>query len=168
TVGRLDFQKSPVDFVRMAALVAQERPDARFVMVGDGTLEHEAREEAAKIGAPVLFTGFRPDAARIASAFDVFVVSSLYEGLGRSLTEALASGRPVVATAVNGVPDLVEPGVTGLLATPGEPASLASAVEWLLDHPEEAGRMGAQARDRVRSLFPPQRMCAIVQSRYDE
>src|SRR5207302_1604039 len=62
TVGRLDFQKSPVDFVRMAALVAQERPDARFVMVGDGTLEHEAREEAAKLGAPVLFTGFRPDA----------------------------------------------------------------------------------------------------------
>ena len=166
TVGRLDFQKSPVDFVRMAALVAHERPDARFVMVGDGMLEQEAREEAAKLGAPVLFTGFRPDAARIASAFDVFVVSSLYEGLGRSLTEALASGRPAVATAVNGVPDLVEPGATGLLVNPRDPKALAASVLWMIEHPEEARRMGELGRARVRSIFVPAQMCALLDGAY--
>jgi hypothetical protein len=168
TVGRLDYQKAPLDFVRMAALIAGHRADVRFVMVGDGSLRTDAEREAARLGVEIVLTGERNDAPAIAASFDVFVISSLYEGLGRALTEALASGRPVVATAVNGVPDLVEPGVTGLLAAPGEPASLASAVEWLLEHPDEARRMGAQARDRVRSLFPPQRMCAIVQSRYDE
>lgn len=168
TVGRLDYQKAPLDFVRMAALIAGHRADVRFVMVGDGSLRTDAEREAARLGVEIILTGERNDAPAIAASFDVFVISSLYEGLGRALTEALASGRPVVATAVNGVPDLVEPGVTGLLAVPGEPASLASGVEWFLDHPDEARRMGAQARDRVRSLFPPQRMCAIVQSRYDE
>ncbi|HLW18240.1 MAG TPA: glycosyltransferase family 4 protein [Actinomycetota bacterium] len=166
TVGRLDFQKSPLDFVRMAAIVSRARADVRFVMVGDGTLEQKARDEAARLGAPVLFTGFRPDAARIASAFDVFVVSSLYEGLGRSLTEALASGRPVVATAVNGVPDLVEPGATGLLVKPRDPDGLARSVLWMIEHPERAKRMGEQGRARVRSIFVPEQMCALLDASY--
>ena len=166
TVGRIDFQKSPLDFVRMAAIVSKTRPDARFVMVGDGHLEAKARAEAARLGAPVLFTGFRPDAARIASAFYVFVVSSLYEGLGRSLTEALASGRPVVATAVNGVPDLVEPGATGLLVPPQDPKALADSVLWMLEHPDEAKQMGEQGRARVRAIFVPEQMCALLDASY--
>jgi glycosyltransferase involved in cell wall biosynthesis len=116
----------------------------------------------------MLFTGFRPDAPRIAAAFDVYVVPSRYEGLGRAVTEAMASGRPVVATAVNGVPDLVEPGATGLLAEPGDPASLASAVGWLLDHPREAALMGEQGRLRVRSRFSPQVMCTALDELYSE
>ena len=166
TVGRVDFQKAPLDFVRMAAAVSHARPDVRFVMVGDGPLEQEAHEEAARLGAPVIFTGFRFDAARIASAFDVFVVSSLYEGLGRSLTEALASARPVVATAVNGVPDLVEPGATGLLAKPQDPDGLARAVLWMIEHPDEARRMGEIGRARVRSIFVPAQMCMLLDASY--
>src|SRR5207244_1231106 len=134
TIGRLDFQKAPLDFVRMAASVAHRRSDVRFVMVGEGSLRVEAEQEAARLGVDVVFTGHRADAPTIAASFDVFVISSLYEGLGRGLTEALASGRPVVATAVNGVPDLVEPGATGLLAPPAEPDRLAECVEWLLEH----------------------------------
>jgi glycosyltransferase involved in cell wall biosynthesis len=114
----------------------------------------------------VVFTGFRHDAPRIASAFDVFVVSSRYEGLGRGLTEAMAAGRAVVATAVNGVPDLVVPGTTGLLADAGSPASLAEGVRWLLDHPDEAARMGAGARDRVRELFDQCTMCVSLDRLY--
>jgi glycosyltransferase involved in cell wall biosynthesis len=172
TVGRLVFQKAPLDFVRMAAIVAARRPDARFVVVGDASLEsapldRAAREEARRLGVDVAFTGFRADAARVASLFDVFVISSLYEGLGRSLTEAMASGRPVVATAVNGVPDLVEPGATGLLAPPRRPDLLAAAVVWLLDHPLEARRIGAAARHRVRSrIFEPATMCGILDREY--
>lgn len=173
TVGRLVAQKAPLDFVRMAAIVADARPGARFVMVGDASLEslpleEETHREAARLGVDVLFTGFRDDAPRIASAFDVFVITSLYEGVGRGLTEAMASGRAVAATAVNGVPDVVEPGSTGLLSEPSDPDAMARNVIWLIDHPEQARRMGAQARERVRPLFQPEAMCAALDRLYSD
>ena len=173
TVGRIVAQKCPLDFVRMCAVIHAQRPDVRFVMVGDATLESadletETRREAERLGVPVVFTGFRADAPRVAAAFDVYVVPSLYEGLGRAVTEAMASARPVVATAVNGVPDLVEPGVTGLLAAPRDPESLATAVLWMLDHPEDAKQMAAQGRDRVRSHFGPSVMCDALDELYGE
>jgi glycosyltransferase involved in cell wall biosynthesis len=166
TVGRIDLQKAPLDFVRMAAIVARVRPDIRFVMVGDGPLLEDVKDEARRLGVEILLTGFRPDAPAVAATFDVYVNSSLYEGLGRGLTEALASARPVVATAVNGVPDLVEPGSTGLLASPADPEALAAGVLWLLDHPDEARRMGEQGSARVRSLFDPASMCAAIDEIY--
>jgi len=173
TVGRIVAQKCPIDFVRMCALIHEQRSDVQFIMVGDATLETagleaETRREAERLGIPILFTGFRPDAPRIAAAFDVYVVPSLYEGLGRAVTEAMASARPVVATAVNGVPDLVEPGSTGLLAQPGDPASLAGAVLWMLEHPAEASQMGAQGRERVRAHFGPAVMCGALDALYSE
>jgi glycosyltransferase involved in cell wall biosynthesis len=164
TVGRLVAQKAPLDFVRMCALVRRHEPDTVFVMVGDTTLEsdgleRETRLEAERLGVPILFTGFRDDAPRVASTFDVYVVPSRHEGLGRALTEAMASGRPVVATAVNGVPDLVEPGATGLLVAPGDVEGLAEATLWMLRHPVEAGLMGERGQERVRSHFSPEIMC---------
>jgi len=166
TVGRLEYQKAPLDFVRMAARVAAARPDACFAMVGEGPLDAEAQAEARRLGVDIRFMGFRADAPLVASSFDVFVISSLYEGLGRALTEAVASGRPVVATAVNGVPDLIVPGATGLLATPGDPAALADCVLWLLDHPAEARRMGDAGSRWVRWMFDPARMCALIDQTY--
>jgi glycosyltransferase involved in cell wall biosynthesis len=168
TVGRLDFQKAPVDFVRMAAAVSKHHPEAHFVMVGDGHLEAEAKREARRLGVDVVFMGFQQDAPELAAAFDVFVISSLYEGLGRALTEALATGRPVVATAVNGVPDLIEPGSTGLLAPPRRPDALARCVLWLLDHPKLADRMGEAGRARVFSTFAPEQMCRTIAGVYAE
>jgi glycosyltransferase involved in cell wall biosynthesis len=165
-VGRLDPQKAPLDFIRMAARVAELRPETQFVVTGDGELEQDMRDLAQSLGVHVLFTGFRQDAPRVASAFDVFVVSSLYEGVGRSVTEAMASGRPVVATAVDGIVDVVAHGATGLLAAPGRPEGLAVRVVWLLDHPEEAARMGEQARQLVRTLFAPERMCVVLDEIY--
>lgn len=166
TVGRLDAQKAPLDFVRMAAEVARVRPGACFVMVGDGELAGDVEELARALGVSVLLTGFRADAAQLAAAFDVFVISSLYEGVGRALTEAMASGRPVVATAVDGVVDIVSPGATGLLAPAGDPRGLADGVNWMLDHPAEAAQMGAQACALVRALFSASRMCATLDDVY--
>jgi glycosyltransferase involved in cell wall biosynthesis len=165
-VGRLDEQKAPLDFVRMAAIVQGRRPDARFIVVGAGRLEDRVREEVRRSGLNALITGFRSDAPRIASTFDVFVVSSLYEGVGRSVTEALASARPVVATAVDGIVDLIRPGGNGLLAPAGDPEALAACVLWLLDHPEDARRMGEQGRAYVRLLFEPAQMCATLDRVY--
>ncbi len=166
TVGRLETQKAPLDFVRMAALVAARHPDARFVMVGDGDLADDARRLAEQLGVEVLFAGQRSDVTALVGTFDVFVISSLYEGVGRALTEALAAARPVVATAVDGVVDVVIPGATGLLASPRDPAGLADRVCWLLEHPDEAARMGAQARAYVTSLFAPSRMCRTLDGVY--
>jgi glycosyltransferase involved in cell wall biosynthesis len=166
TVGRVDLQKAPLDFVRMAALVTRTHPQARFVMVGGGPLEAAVRAEAARLGVDLILTGYRPDAPRLAASFDVFVIASLYEGLGRALTEALAAARPVVATAVNGVPDLVVPGTTGLLAPPADPAALAAGVAWLLDHPEAGRRMGERGRAQVLDLFAPARMCRLLDRTY--
>ena len=106
------------------------------------------------------------NAAQVAACFDVYVVSSLYEGLGRSLTEALASGRPVVATAVNGVIDMVEPGSTGLLVPAADPGALANAVAWALEHLAEARRMGEAARRRAFAIFGPATMCALIEETY--
>jgi glycosyltransferase involved in cell wall biosynthesis len=78
----------------------------------------------------------------------------------------MASGRPVVATAVNGVPDLVEPGVTGLLADAGDVEALARATVWLLEHPEDAATMGRQGRERVRSHFSSDVMCEALDDLY--
>jgi glycosyltransferase involved in cell wall biosynthesis len=167
TVGRVDFQKAPIDFVHMAATVADNRPAAHFMIVGDGPLVDDVRREAERLGIDIVLPGFRHDAARIAATFDVFVISSLYEGLGRALTEALSSARPVVATAVNGVPDLVVPGATGLLAPPHSPDRLADCVIWLLDHPNEARRMGLQGRSAVVDLFDPDVMCSLLNETYE-
>ncbi|MGQ4387336.1 glycosyltransferase family 4 protein [Streptomyces sp. SAS_270] len=166
TVGRIDTQKAPLDFVRMAALVRAARPDTTFVMLGDGPLAPDVRRLATELGVEVALTGHRADAAELVAGLDVFVITSLYEGLGRALTEALAAARPVVATSVNGVPDLVEPGATGLLAPAADPAGLARGVLWLLDHPEEAAAMGRQGRERVRAAFAPQAMCAAIDDCY--
>ncbi|MHC3467675.1 glycosyltransferase [Streptomyces sp. 7R007] len=166
TVGRLDRQKAPDDFVRMAAAVRAAHPGTAFVMIGDGPLEDEVRRLAARLDVDLVLTGPRSDAARLAAGLDVFVITSLYEGLGRALTEALASARPVVATAVNGVPDLVEHGATGLLVAPSDPQAAARAVGWLLDHPDQAELMGQQGRRRVRTAFAPQAMCKTIDACY--
>jgi glycosyltransferase involved in cell wall biosynthesis len=166
TVGRLDFQKAPLDFVRMAALVAVTHPQTRFVMVGEGELEGDVDAEAERLGVTIERLGFREDAARLAAGFDVFVIASLYEGLGRALTEALASGRPVVATAVNGVVDLVVPGSTGLLSPPADPEALARNVAWMLEHPDDGARMGAAGSEWVRRLFAPELMCTMIEAVY--
>lgn len=166
TVGRIDAQKVPLDFVRVAAAVQNRRPDVRFVWVGEGPLEQQVRAEAQRVGARVLFTGFRADAAVLAAGFDAYLVTSEYEGLGRALTEALAAARPVVATAVNGIPDLVTPGATGLLVRPGDIPAMADAVLWLLDHPVEAAAMGRAGRARVDGHFTQARMCADLDALY--
>jgi glycosyltransferase involved in cell wall biosynthesis len=150
----------------MAASISASHPDTRFIWVGEGKLLEEARAEARRLGVEIIFTGFRDDAARIASSFDVFVISSLYEGLGRALSEAMASGRAVVATAVNGVVDLVEPGATGLLTPPGDPEALARNVIWLLENPDAARRMGEAGRERARTLFDPALMWGLTEQAY--
>ena len=166
TIGRLSTQKAPLDFVAAAKNVLQQKPDVQFIMVGDGPLASEVRQA---IGAEqrIKVFGYRDDIPEILSVLDMFVLSSLWEGLGRALTEAMIVGVPVAATAVDGVPELVTHQQTGLLSPPGDAARLAENIVWLLDYPEEAQRMKQRARNRVVPAFSAERMVEQIEALYD-
>jgi glycosyltransferase involved in cell wall biosynthesis len=146
-VGRLAYQKAPDDFV--AAIGALGRPDVIGVWIGDGELAAATARLAKAARLRVLLCGDRSDVPDLLPAFDVFALPSRYEGLPIAIAEAMATGVPVVATAVNAVADLVEPGVTGLLVPPARPDLLGGAIGYMLDSPVEAARMAAAARSRI-------------------
>src|SRR5262249_61111540 len=126
-----------------AASVASARPRSRFVVVGDGERrdELEVRARRAGLGGRVHFLGWRNDLDRIYADLDVVVLCSLNEGSPVSLIEAMAAAKPVVATRVGGVPDLVEDGVTGYLTEPDGADGLATRIIRVLSSPDEARLM---------------------------
>ncbi len=151
-VGRLTYQKAPGDF--LAALQALDRPDVTGVWVGDGELAGQVAAQAREAtGIRMVLAGQRGNVPELLPAFDVFLLSSRYEGLPTVVVEAMICGVPVVATAVNAVGDVVVPGETGLLVPPGRPELMAGAVRFLLDSPEAGARMAAAARDRLGQRF---------------
>jgi glycosyltransferase involved in cell wall biosynthesis len=151
-VGRLTYQKAPGDFV--AALAELGRPDVIGAWVGGGELAAPVGRQAAGLpGGRFLLAGERGDVLDILPAFDVFALPSRYEGLPTAIVEAMICGVPVVATAVNAVPDLVVPGETGLLVPPRRPGRLASAIRHLIDSPADAARMAAAARAQVAGRY---------------
>jgi glycosyltransferase involved in cell wall biosynthesis len=153
SVGRLDYQKAPEDMV--AAIAALGRPDVRMVWVGDGDLRARVERRIARAGLTgrFLLLGERQDVPALLPGFDVFAMSSLYEGLPCAVVEAMTCGVPVVATAVNSVPEVVVPGKTGLLVPTRDPAGLARALGYLLDHTDEAAAMASKARLRLGDRF---------------
>jgi glycosyltransferase involved in cell wall biosynthesis len=151
-VGRLCYQKAPEDFI--AAMRKLARPGVIGVWVGGGELAGRmGRLARALTETPVVLAGERPDVPEILPAFDIFALPSRYEGLPTAVVEAMICGIPVVATAVNAVPDVVVPGETGLLVPPSRPDLLSAAVRYLLDSPETAARMAQAARARLGDSY---------------
>jgi glycosyltransferase involved in cell wall biosynthesis len=167
TVGRLSKQKAPSDFVAAAKQVLTYLPESQFIMVGDGPLVEEVRR-AIGDEQRIKMLGFRADVPEILSILDVFALSSRWEGLGRALTEAMIMGLPVAATSVNGVPEIVTHGETGLLSAPEAPMELAQNIRWLLEHPDEAARIGQRARKRVVPAFSARRMVERIEALYEQ
>jgi len=153
-VARLEKVKGVADFVDATPAVAAEVPSARFVVAGSGSQADSlaARREPG-LADSFAFLGHVPFVEPLLAALDVLVLPSHSEALGLVLLEAGALGVPVVATAVGGVPEVVEDGVTGLLVPPCDPAALARAVTQLLRDPERARAMGEAARERVEREF---------------
>lgn len=166
TVGRLTYQKAPEDFI--SAIVRLARPDVIGVWVGAGDLgDHVARRvRDLPPGARVVLAGERTDVLDVLPGFDVFAMPSRYEGLPTAIVEAMICGVPVVATAVNAVPDLVVPGVTGMLVPPGRPGQLAAAIRFLLDSPEVAVRMATGARARLADQYGDPALRAALTAAY--
>jgi glycosyltransferase involved in cell wall biosynthesis len=167
TVARLTYQKAPEDFVAAVRELGRRRRGVVGVWVGDGELagrvERLARDAA---GCQMVLAGERADVPGILPAFDVFALPSRYEGLPTAVVEAMASGVPVVATAVNAVGDVVVPGETGLLVPPRRPELLADAIGYLLASPETAARMAAAARERLGTRFGVAALRAALAAAY--
>ncbi len=149
-VGRLAAVKNHALFLDAAALIHQKRPDVRFVIVGDGLTrpEVEAHIERLGLGAVVTLTGWQRDIPPIYSDLDVLVVSSLSEGTPVPVIEALVARCPVVATAVGGLPDMLDQGALGTLVPPDDPPALAEGILATLDNPPETEAAQAIMLDR--------------------
>jgi glycosyltransferase involved in cell wall biosynthesis len=166
TAARLAAQKAPLDMVTAIAMLP---PDVHMVWLGDGDLREATRRSIEHQGLADRFVlaGEREDVAELLPALDVFAMSSLWEGLPCGLVEAMTCGVPVVATAVNSVPEIVVSGRTGILARPGDPRSLAGALAYLLDRPEEASRMAEAAHRHVGEQFRPDLLGTELAAVYD-
>jgi L-malate glycosyltransferase len=159
-VAALVPHKGQRHLIEAAALVVRQVPDARFVIAGEGELR-PALERAIRdhrLEKHVLLAGFRPDVLSMHKAFDIFVMSSVTEGLGTSLLDAMAAGKPVVATSTGGIPEVVLDGVTGLLVAPRDHQAMAAAIVRLLKNPSLRQRMGEAGAARAREKFSADRM----------
>jgi glycosyltransferase involved in cell wall biosynthesis len=150
-IGNFKPQKAPLDFVDLAARVAEANPAARFFFAGDGPLraDVEARARQHGLGERLLLLGWRRDVPALLGALDVLVLTSLWEGLPRVCPQAMAAGRPIVATDVDGIPEAVVHGRNGRLYAPGDVATGAAHVlELLADEPTRR-RYAAAGREAV-------------------
>ncbi|PVE20960.1 glycosyltransferase [Microvirga sp. KLBC 81] len=154
-VARLDPVKNHALLLEAMALLVRQVPDARLVLVGDGPLREalQERAEALGLGGKVLFAGTLADTAPAYRDLDLFVLPSVSEGTSISVLEAMASGIPVVATAVGGTPQLLDGGTCGTLVPSGDPAAMAEAIRRLLTDPVGRTRMARAARERVLEEF---------------
>lgn len=169
-VGNLRPVKGHRYLLAAARRVIAQIPQARFLLVGLGPLTHELMEEARRLDLDgrVVFAGFRPDATALIGAADLFVLSSLDEGIPVSLLEAMALGRPAVLTRVGGIPEVAIPGETAALVEPKDVDGLTQAIAGLLADPERRVRMGEQARRHVRNRFGMAQMVEAVEGVYRE
>ena len=154
--------------VDAAHLVVQQLPDARFVILGEGELrEHlEKQVHEHRLEKHVLLPGFRTDVLGCIKGFDLFAMSSVTEGLGTSLLDAMACSRAIVGTSAGGIPEIVEDGVTGLLVPPRDHAELAAAIVRMLKDDDGRRRMGGAGFARVNDRFTVERMVAETASVY--
>jgi glycosyltransferase involved in cell wall biosynthesis len=152
-----------------AHLVVQQMPDTRFVILGEGELrEHlERHVHDHHLEKHVLLPGFRTDVLGCLKSFDLFVMSSVTEGLGTSLLDAMAASRPIVATSAGGIPEIVEDGVNGLLVPVRDAHALADAIVRALKDPPLRRRMGDAGFARVNERFTVEKMVAGTAAVYD-
>jgi len=153
--------------VEAAHLVVQRMPDVRFVILGEGELREHLERHVRERGLEkhVLLPGFRTDVVGCIKAFDLFVMSSVTEGLGTSLLDAMAASRPIVATKAGGIPEIVADGVNGLLVPPRDARALADAIVRVLGDPEMR-RLGDAGFARVRERFTVERMVGATAAVY--
>lgn len=148
--------------IEAAHLVVRDVPDARFLILGEGELRDPLTRQIRdyRLEKHVLLPGFRTDVLGCLKSFDLFVMSSVSEGLGTSLLDAMACARPIVATAAGGIPEIIEDGVNGLLVPPRDHHAMAAAIVRMLTNEPLRNQLGGTGLARVRERFTVERMVA--------
>lgn len=169
TVTRLHPEKNPEVFIDAASIVKKEHDNIQFVVVGDGRLMNALKQQVARLGlsSDVIFTGERDDVAQILKVMDIFVLTSLWEGLSVSILEAMASAVPVVATDVGGTKEVVDNGVTGVLIPRKNPTETANAISMLLSKPDKLRQMGSRGKEHVEKYFTLNDMIKKIEDLYE-
>jgi glycosyltransferase involved in cell wall biosynthesis len=155
SVGALTWEKDPVATLTIATAVVRARPETRFLMVGDGAMRRRIETAVRDDGLAgrVLLAGARDDVADLLAASDVLMLNSRSEGMPGILIEGGMLGLPSVASAVGGVAEVVDHGITGLLARPGDRATMISSILDMIDDDVRRRAIGAAARDRCMRCF---------------
>ena len=170
TVGHLASHKGQCYLLEATARLIRDEPKLGVVIVGTGALRQALEAQAVDLGIAehIRFTGFRRDIPALIRGFEIFVFPSYLEGLGTSVLDAMALGKPVVATHAGGIPEAVEDGVTGLLVPPRDPVALAQAIRYLLQHPELQVQFGKAGRRRVEQGITADRMAQQTMQVYHQ
>jgi len=169
-IGCLKPQKAPADFIKVALLVRKDLPQAKFVLVGDGALRPHIERLIKKhrLQDAVILAGWRRDIPQVLAAADVVVLTSLWEGLPIAVLEAMASGKPVVATDTGGLKEVLIDGRTGFLVPPHDVVLMSRKVVSLLKDVSLRKGMGCNARDTLGAEYMISSMARKVQALYEE
>lgn len=170
SVGRLSSQKDPLTMIKAISIVIKNLQNVELVLVGDGEMKKEITEqiEKLKIQNSVHLTGNIMDIWNVYPSLDLFIMSSIYEGLGRSITEALCCEVPVVCTNVEGVPEIVRNNITGLLVEPRNHLELANAIISSLKNIDKSKKMAKNGCTFVNENFDVKKMVADIDALYGE
>lgn len=168
TAGRLTPIKGQKYLLEAAAIISPQIPDIFFVFLGDGELAPELGKMVSSLGIKnVMFLGWRQDVPEVMSTFDIFVLPSLNEGMGKVLVEAMALGKPIVASDVGGIPDLVIHNHNGLLVPPADVEGLANSINVLLHDPIKRKEMGDRGKV-VAADYSAEAMIQKIDRLYEE
>jgi len=169
-VSKLWEGKGHAFLLRAFKEIKEEKPQAKLVIVGEGYLMESLKTLASRmeLSEAVIFTGFLEDVPQIIATFDLAVLPSYFEGMGRVLLEAMAMEKPVVGTRVGGIPDLIEEGLNGYLVSPGNEKELAGAVLKILNDQDLALKMGQAGRKKMTERFSAESMVRSIEEVYIE
>lgn len=169
SVGRLEPRKDYASFVSVCCKVLAARPQTYFILVGDGICRDSLEKQAAEFGMEksFCFAGTQENSKEWIAAMDIFVLSSLTEGISISLLEAMDLAKVCVVTEVGGNPEVIQHGHNGRLVAKSNPSRLAEEILSVIDHPEEAKRMGQNARQTVLEKFSVDRMMRDMERVYE-
>ena len=167
-VGRFSLQKNPLDWAQVAAQVAEHIPDCHFLLVGDGPLRDQVEEQLSMTGirSRTIMTGLRRDVPQLLSAMDVFLLTSLWEGLPRVIPQAMAMEVPVIANRADGTVEAIDHGRTGYLCEPGDIDAMAAYCVELLTDEIARVKMGHRGREFALTEFSLKKMISHIEDLY--
>jgi glycosyltransferase involved in cell wall biosynthesis len=170
TVSRMDEQKAPLDFMKVAAKILKSNKQVKFLFVGDGHLRKQVSEflENNKLTNDVILTGIRHDVANMFAVMDIFILTSLWEGLPRVFSQAYAAKLPIVATRVDGASEIIKPELNGFLVAPSDIDDMISKIQRLIDDPELRLRMGSYGYNQISPDFEVNHMIKQIEEVYHQ